>query len=89
MRRIRNAVTLRYNCACRLCRGATEHRQKKGAGTQAAAHLRGGWLHSGSPRSIFQFNSTQRVVQANPRCITMGIVTSDVTPSPFQAGDAA
>jgi hypothetical protein len=83
------SVTLWSACQCSQCRGATPHRQKKGAGRQSAAHLRGGLLRSGSPRSTFQFNSTWRVPQANPRCITMGIVTSDVTPSPVQAGDAA
>ncbi len=89
MQSIIRYVTLRHNCACRSCRGAVQHRQKKGAGTQAAAHLRGGRLHSGSPRSTFQFNSTQRVPQANPRCITTGVVTSDVTLSPSKAGGAA
>ena len=89
MQRIQRNVTLRFNCACRSCRGAVKHKQKKGAGRQSAAHLRGGLLLSGSPRSTFQFNSTQRVPQANPRCITTGVVTSDVTLCPSPAGDAA
>jgi hypothetical protein len=82
-------VTSRPTCRCSHCRSSTPHRQKKGAGTQAAAHLRGGLLRPGSPRSISQSIKTPREVHKNPPCITMGICNVGRYALSVKSGDAA